>query len=436
VRRSSSLPALAWLSRISKSSTTIVVGPRVETFADGIAEGVWCGPFSLESLSTSTAVFGSGVLFDQQGPLYIPPSHVFEALYSLHDARTDTLYVSNSLSFALRQMPDRDFRRFCIALRDVVRPTVDAATAMGVAVPEAELLALDNYRLTRHVYRRFRATRSALFSRSDDDQLPSFGNYRDYRAFLSQSLRDCFANGSDPRRRHRYAPVVALSRGYDSTAVAVLAEENGCTRAVTLAVTVTGTDDNGLGNAARLGLSTQVFPHVMGDIVPSLRVDFPPDLASRALEFLATDGLGDDVMFLPFEPALSGAILLTGGWGDAAWGLDTAMGPNLRSRTPFEKSKTEYRLRVGFAQVAVPMIGGRGADSIAAISRMPEMEPFTVGGPYDRPIPRRIAEEAGLARGSFATEKAATAPLPLNGRDYYVEALAAVRTRYVAIAEP
>ena len=380
MRRSSSLPSLAWLCRISKHSTAVVVGPRVETFANGIAEGVWCGPFSLESLSTSTAVFGSGVLFDRQGPLFIPPSHVFEALYSLHDARTDTLYVSNSLSFALRQIPDRDFRRFCSALRDVVRPTVDAATSMGVAVPEAELLALDNYRLTRHVYRRFHATRSAVFSRSDGDKLPSFRDYRDYRDFLSRSLRDCIANGGDPRRRHHYAPVVALSRGYDSTAVAVLAEENGCTRAVTLAVTVTGTDDNGLGNASRLGLSTEVFPHVMGDTVPVLRVDFPPDLAGRTLEFFATDGLGDDVMFLPFEPALSGAILLTGGWGDAAWGLDTAMGPNLRSRIPFEKSKTEFRLRVGFAHVAVPMIGGRGADSIAAISRMPEMEPFTVGG--------------------------------------------------------
>ena len=97
---------------------------------------------------------------------------------------------------------------------------------------------------------------------------------------LSQSLRRLLRDGSDPRRRHRYAPVVALSRGYGSTAVAVLAEENGCTRAVTLAVTVTGTDDNGLGDAARLGLRRRSSGHVVGDTVPALRVDFPPDLAA------------------------------------------------------------------------------------------------------------------------------------------------------------
>jgi hypothetical protein len=36
-----------------------------------------------------------------------------------------------------------------------------------------------------------------------------------------------------------------------------------------------------------------------------------------------------------------------------------------------------------------------------------EMRPYQVGGRYDRPVPRRIAEEAGVPRGSFGTEKKA-----------------------------
>jgi hypothetical protein len=89
---------------------------------------------------------------------------------------------------------------------------------------------------------------------------------------------------------------------------------------------------------------------------------------------------------------------------------------------------------VGFANVPAPVIGARAADSVGRISRSSEMASFSVRGSYDRPIPRRICEEAGLARGSFATEKAASAPLPTNGRDCFVDALYSVRKRYEGVA--
>jgi hypothetical protein len=42
---------------------------------------------------------------------------------------------------------------------------------------------------------------------------------------------------------------------------------------------------------------------------------------------------------------------------------------------------------------------------IDAIGRSPSMRSWTVGGDYDRPIPRRIVEEAGIPRGAFAKRK-------------------------------
>ncbi|MEI6727291.1 MAG: hypothetical protein WCN81_13850, partial [Actinomycetes bacterium] len=88
---------------------------------------------------------------------------------------------------------------------------------------------------------------------------------------------------------------------------------------------------------------------------------------------------------------------------------------------------------VGFACAPAPYLGGRAAESITAISRASEMDPFSVGGTYDRPIPRRIGEEAGLARSDFGQEKAATAPLATNGAAYFVDAMASVRHRYVRV---
>jgi hypothetical protein len=51
--------------------------------------------------------------------------------------------------------------------------------------------------------------------------------------------------------------------------------------------------------------------------------------------------------------------------------------------------------------------GSEKADQIRALGRRPEMLPWTLGSDYDRPIPRRFAEEAGLRRGSFANKKMA-----------------------------
>jgi hypothetical protein len=38
-----------------------------------------------------------------------------------------------------------------------------------------------------------------------------------------------------------------------------------------------------------------------------------------------------------------------------------------------------------------------------------EMAPWSIGGEYDRPIPRRIVEEAGVERDSFGQSKKAVA---------------------------
>ena len=59
-------------------------------------------------------------------------------------------------------------------------------------------------------------------------------------------------------------------------------------------------------------------------------------------------------------------------------------------------------------QVAIPYIGARNREDILRITESDEMQPWCLGTPYDRPIPRRIAETAGVPRDLFGQIKMAT----------------------------
>lgn len=68
----------------------------------------------------------------------------------------------------------------------------------------------------------------------------------------------------------------------------------------------------------------------------------------------------------------------------------------------------EYRLIRGVFHCPVPFWGFARADDLFELSHAPEMKPWSIGGSYDRPIPRRILEEAGVPREMFGMKKSAT----------------------------
>jgi hypothetical protein len=68
-------------------------------------------------------------------------------------------------------------------------------------------------------------------------------------------------------------------------------------------------------------------------------------------------------------------------------------------------SLMEYRLVAGFLQCPVPMIGGRQIADLRRLGRAAELAPWSIGGDYDRPVARRIIEEAGVPRDAFGTQK-------------------------------
>jgi hypothetical protein len=71
----------------------------------------------------------------------------------------------------------------------------------------------------------------------------------------------------------------------------------------------------------------------------------------------------------------------------------------------------EIRLVIGFVHFPMPFIGGRQRQDILRITESPEMEPWRLGNAYDRPIPRRIAEQVGVPRQLFGQVKTASVVL-------------------------
>src|SRR4029079_19026016 len=99
-----------------------------------------------------------------------------------------------------------------------------------------------------------------------------------------------------------------------------------------------------------------------------------------------------------FGDHLRRRILLTGFHGGILWNMEPKPPGMLGRGDVSGSSLQEFRLQHDFIHVPVPMIGAFRHNDIAAISKSKEMEPYCLGTPYDKPIPRRILEERGVPR--------------------------------------
>ena len=133
--------------------------------------------------------------------------------------------------------------------------------------------------------------------------------------------------------------------------------------------------------AMRLGIECKVID----------RVSYMERLDLPEAEFLATGGPGEDVANTAMELELRRRVLLTGDVGAALYRFGRPRRSDL------------WRLPV-FGRTEIP--------SLQAITRSRPMRPWSIGTYDDRPIARRIGEEAGgLPRGSFAAIKHASTAL-------------------------
>lgn len=407
------LPPLAWACRFAPRAVEAEVycGELVETHGDFFVEGAWDGPFAA---GPTRAANLTGTAGRATGPAleFHAPFHTFERLHLWRDPDRERgpIWLSNSLAFCLAAAGDALDPGYPFYHRDLFSMRLGLKRSRK-SIPTRRGRMILFYTGTVSI-----APSGALSWQPIGETRP-FADFAAYVAFLKEKLALTLANAADPARRAPLKPLLSLSSGYDTTACAVLAAAAGVKEAVALARVrrfKRDTTDTGAEAAERLGVS--------------LTVAEPPDFSAAEgtpeAEFLAAHPTGEDIDFLALAPHLPRRLLITGHVGGDVWTPFHQTGPELPRSDCGGASLEEFRLRTGFSHFPVPGLGYRALDSINRISVSAEMKPWWVEGFYNRPIARRIIEEAGIPRGSFAVEKkAASAVLRRRGSPLTTRAL-------------
>lgn len=397
------LPPLAWglVSRSGSTPAQIVHGSSVAVGDGFLCDGAWDGPCDRAGYLEAPSLFGSGLDWHGDGSIRVRTAvRPMERLWSLETARG--VAVSNSLPLVLALGGSRLDRGYLHYESDLLW-FVERAGRLSRRVRTADGAILRQYGEAIVWVEQGRITRLA-----HDTTLrrrPSVDSFAGYRAHISRTTEALFDNLADPRRPRRYTPLATLSSGYDSTACAVLAREQGATEAITFRRAreiFEDSDDDGSRIGDVLGLS----------VTPLDRFGYKAGDGTAERWSLAYGAGGEDVIFDSYD-GLSGRGLVTGYFGDTVW--QRSVDYHLRhGRLPGADGCLgigEHRIQRDFVHLPLPVVDVCRQPEIAAISNGVEMEPWMIGGSYDRPIPRRIAEEAGVPREWFGMlKKASSAP--------------------------
>lgn len=427
----SDLPPLAWFVKLQEGKLHVYLGRGVEKFEDGFFEGVWAGPYDRSATLSRSIRFGTGALIRRGWVDILPMSNPYEPIFLAEDREEKSWIVSNTLSLtiaAVRKFSKTDIFPY---LTNVVQDN-HTATERGVLKYDPVVYDEGRFRILRVLTDTVSLYPDGSIKFTGSPKAYNFKSFDQYRSLLSRTVGDAITNGRAVGRRKKMAPITSITKGYDSPAASVLAYENGCEDGVAIDVVVYGIQDSGKELADQFGLNVEEFPHIAGKELETLLFDYSGDLEEAAVEFVATVGHGDDLTFKSFEAALEGTVFFSGALGDSVWDRTATIFPGMPIRTLFGKSLNEFRLRVGFAHIPVPTIGAMYPRSIIRISNSPEMEAYSVGGSYDRPIPRRIAEDAGISRDSFGNIKRATAPDSQNRQHLWPTAMRTMIEKYQA----
>ncbi|HET7676022.1 MAG TPA: hypothetical protein VFL54_10910, partial [Gammaproteobacteria bacterium] len=401
---SAHLPRLAWCARVVRGERTVSVhlGEWVERDDRGFYEGAWSGAAGRMSFDKSLTFAGSGARIAADGIDFASATHTLDPLHLMQ--LPNEVLCSNSLHFLLAQAEDAIDTRYLYYDADLM--TIMFGThKFQTPVPTAN---------GHHVHQFYNCnvlvTPDLRFEKRDKPMPPAFANFDTYANFLFSETAALTRNASDPSRRHRYEPLATISSGYDSPACAVIAKAAGCRQAMTFTTARANfedREDSGKPIAACLGLDVVEFNYFAKRLD---RSDFPE------AEFIATGHGGDDVVMIPAEDLLPGRIVYTGYHGDKIWDRhNRKVSPYIIRGDTSGCSLGEFRLRVGFINLPVPFIGCTQHAAVHRISNSPQMMPWTLGNDYDRPVPRRIVEQAGVPRELFGQKKKAiTMPYQSN----------------------
>lgn len=395
----SEIPHLAYLSVVTADSVLTYHGLGVHTAQQWVCDGVWAGPLARPPQSVDFLAGTSLELLD--GNVHAMAGN--NPTDRLYIQKVESAWIlSNSASFLCAytgsslDLKYRHYRSFF------------ASKTFGLRVGPREIPIT----ASRHV--RVLLDEELLIDASGDAHFRSrpvvagFKRFEDYEAFLLDNVKEIVANATSQDRSHCYKPIVPLSTGYDSVATGAIAARVGVSDAITMRRYATPDDP-----------SSMLLDHPRR-IADSLNLNLAE--VERGQFLSRTDGadaavgaaMGNfiDIPLLNMEPHLRGRTVMVGNSGDNVWSRS-----NFRVYRDVVRGDTsgqglgEWRLRANVMFVPVPYIGHTAHPDLKRIANSRELRSWSVGGSYDRPIARRIAETSGVPRDSFGVKKYAAGAL-------------------------
>lgn len=392
----SDLPTLAWCAIVPSETSDIYIyhGNGVEAFKDFFVEGAWDGDFHCADFDETDFFAGSGgkVLRNRSGGvLFSTSNNVLEKLYSI--STNGVIYLSNSLPFVLYMSGTELDPKY-------LKYETDFNSILKGINNYTKYIPLDGgLRVQLHYYCNILLNNNFELVEYQKNEIKSFTNYNDYEKRLLQTLKKLADNAQSPVRKIKYGLVTTISKGYDSAACAAMVYEIGCKNVVSFDKPQQYMEDCGDDIAKKLGyksITTKGADEYLGNTV------------YIEAEFVSSGELGTWIIFTAFENEFKNNVVFIGERGDKLWDKNS---PNPNNEFRFDNevftgtSMIENRLRVGYIVLPVPLFGAPQWISIHEISNSDEMKNYSIGGNYDRPIPRKILEDRGIARDSFGMKK-------------------------------
>lgn len=329
-----------------------------------------------------------------EGVVFVTPNHLQEQLYSVKTK--NFVCFSNSLAFLLERCClslDPNFFRY---------EEILCGGLFGVrsTLKNAPLLNGETLRIFRCACVTVRSDLSVSECRKVSGL--SFSGYQDYSETVRGVLRKIAENATDPAREHKYGMLSTISRGYDAVATSALAREIGCQTVLTFNAPESFRGDCGTEIAKMLGFEK---------IIEGDANLYKKNETFLEAEACASGDIGSAIVFSAFEYLSSGNLLFMGVRGDSVW---ERLHENVNDNYDFscgngfaqsDSSFGENFLKNNIVGIFPPLIGADHWSQIAKISQSEEMRDFSLRDNYDRPIPRKIAEERGVARSEFGQAK-------------------------------
>lgn len=403
------LPKLAWIANVDlqEQRTMVSHGQWIEVFEQGFVEGVWDGAFAGTAFDRTPNVFGSGAVVRGEEITFVSSTSTTDYLYWRSSESGSRVSVANSLPLLLAATDDELDPR--VEDYDLINDSI--LSGINRYVRE---IPTKNGVVNRLMHWNLRVALGEI-SEQDKPLPPTFATFHDYFAYLSTTYGLLATNAKDASRSNPLAIFSTQSKGYDSTAANAVAKNHG----IDLVFTVTKgkgkgyfanedrlveVDDDGTAICAHFGLTCAQIERRALEV----------DSSMEYLFYACMHATGDFNLQQIGAHVERPTIVITGCLGEIwypAWyniGQPDLLNADLVRGDLGNHGLTEVRLQAGYGQLAFPYIGARSRADIFRITESEEMMPWRLQTTYDRPIPRRISEEAGLPRNMFGQVKMAS----------------------------